>query len=137
MERSTVAQVIMGIVCVFVLTASSCNKNDDGGPSVNASINFLLDSGYTYRNDTLSLMDTIRVRVTIQRGDDALVTYKTERTFDSQQVAIVDSLSITGDTFEFEKQIILRDVAGVEKYGFMVVERDGDIVRRSLTFVVQ
>jgi len=137
MERSTAAQIVMGIVCVCILTASSCNKNDSDGPSVNASINFLIDSGYTYRNDTLSLMDTIRVRVTIQRGDDALVTYKTERTFDSQQVAIVDSLSITGDTFEFEKQIILRDVAGVEKYGFMVVERDGDIVRRSLTFVVQ
>ncbi|HQW42152.1 MAG TPA: hypothetical protein PK149_13345 [Flavobacteriales bacterium] len=137
MQRKTVAQFIMGIVCVCILTASSCNKNDDDGPSVNASINFLNDSGYTHRNDTLSLMDTIRVRVTIQRGDDELVTYKTERTYDGQQVAIVDSLPISGDPFEFEKQIILRDVAGVEKYGFMVVERDGDIVRRSLTFVVQ
>ena len=104
---------------------------------MNVSINFLLDSGYTYRNDTLSLMDTITVRVIIQRGDDELVTYKTERTYDAQQVAIVDSLPITDDPFEFEKQIVLRDVAGVEKYGFMVVERDGDIVRRSLTFVVQ
>ena len=131
------AQIIMGIVCVCILTASSCNKNDDEGPSVNVSINFLLDSGYTYRNDTLSLMDTITVRVIIQRGDDEMVTYKTERTYDAQQVAIVDSLPITDDPFEFEKQIVLRDVAGVEKYGFMVVERDGDIVRRSLTFVVQ
>ena len=137
MERSTAAQIVMGIVCVCILTASSCNKNDDEGPSVNVSINFLLDSGYTYRNDTLSLMDTITVRVIIQRGDDEMVTYKTERTYDAQQVAIVDSLPITDDPFEFEKQIVLRDVAGVEKYGFMVVERDGDIVRRSLTFVVQ
>jgi len=88
-------------------------------------------------SDTLSVMDTIRVRVTIQKGDDALSTYKTERTYDAQHVAIVDSLPITGDPFQFEKQIILRDVVGVEKYGFMVVERDGDIVRRSLTFVVQ
>jgi hypothetical protein len=50
---------------------------------------------------------------------------------------VVDSLSIGSDQFAFDKTILLRTVAGAEKWTFWVQETDGDIIRRSLTFTVQ
>ena len=96
-----------------------------------------MDSGYTYLNDTLPLSDTLKVGVIIQQGNENLRTFLVRSVYDQQQPIITDSLPVGSDTFEFEKQIILRGVAGMERWSFGVEENDGDRIWRQLTFVVQ
>ncbi len=96
-----------------------------------------MDSGYTYQNDTLPLSDTLKVGVIIQEGNENLRTFLVRSVYDQQQPVITDSLPVGSDTFEFEKQIILRDVAGTERWSFGVEENDGDRIWRQLVFVVQ
>ncbi|HQV53509.1 MAG: hypothetical protein IPI00_14115 [Flavobacteriales bacterium] len=126
----------LGVLLIGLLSATSCNRDDDG-PVVNPTINFVMDSGYTYLNDTLPLSDTLKVGVIIQQGNENLRTFLVRSVYDQQQPIITDSLPVGSDTFEFEKQIILRGVAGMERWSFGVEENDGDRIWRQLTFVVQ
>lgn len=129
-------QALLGFLAFWLLTASSCNRDNDG-PVVNPMINFVTDSGYTYLNDTLPLSDTIRVGVIIQQGNQNLRIFLVRSFYDQQQPQLTDSLPMGTETFEFEKQIILRGVAGTERWSFGVEENDGDRIWRQLTFVVQ
>lgn len=129
-------QALLGFLAFWLLTASSCNRDNDG-PVVNPTINFVTDSGYTYLNDTLPLSDTIRVGVIIQQGNENLRVFLVRSFYDQQQPQVTDSLPMGTETFEFEKQIILRGLAGTERWSFGVEENDGDRIWRQLTFVVQ
>ena len=126
----------LGVLLIGLLSATSCNRDDDG-PVVNPTINFVMDSGYTYLNDTLPLSDTLKVGVIIQQGNENLRTFLVRSVYDQQQPIITDSLPVGSDTFEFEKQLILRGVAGMERWSFGVEENDGERIWRQLTFVVQ
>ncbi|HQZ43817.1 MAG TPA: hypothetical protein PK735_13090, partial [Flavobacteriales bacterium] len=64
----------LGVLLIGLLSATSCNRDDDG-PVVNPTINFVMDSGYTYLNDTLPLSDTLKVGVIIQQGNENLRTF--------------------------------------------------------------
>ena len=116
--------------------SASCNR-DDAEPTVNPTIEFLSDSGYTFQSDTMALSDTLLVGVRINKGDDGLNTFKVISKYDNGADVVVDSLSIGSDQFAFDKAILLRPVAGTEKWTFWVQETDGDVIRRSLTFTVQ
>ena len=77
------------------------------------------------------------VGVVIARGTDGMHHFEVTSTYDNGPTVVVDSLPIGADNFEFDKTIITRDVPGTEKWSFVVVENDGDLIRRSLTFVVE
>ena len=121
----------------ITLGAASCNRDDDDTPDVNPTIEFVLDAGFTYRNDTVSVNDTLLVGVRINRGDDGLRTFKVLSQYDGQQENVQDSLPIGTTTFAFDKVIRIRPVPGTERWTFAVQVTDGDIIRRALTFTVQ
>jgi hypothetical protein len=73
----------------------------------------------------------------IREGDDRLQTFKVLATYDNGDPMVTDSLPIGSETFEFDKTIITRSVAGDEKWTFWVMENDGDVIKRSLTFFVR
>jgi hypothetical protein len=105
---------------------------------VNPTIVFVTDSGYTYLSDTVPTEDTLLVGVVINKGDDPLHTFKVQVSYDGHSAATTtDSLPMGADAFEFDKTIITRDVAGTEKWTFVVVENDGDQIKRALTFTTQ
>lgn len=122
---------------VISVALIACERDDPARPERNPSIDFRADSGYVYRSDTFPMNDTLRVGVTVIQGDDALRTFKVFASYDGAGGAMVDSLPITGGALTFEKTIITRDVTGSERWTFWVQERDGDIVRRALTFTVE
>jgi hypothetical protein len=128
--RSVLCAVLLGLL----LTA--CEKEDDK-PSVNPTIEFRTDSGYTYLSDTVGIQDTMIVGVVIRRGDDQMHHFKVTVAYDAGPTVDVDSIPMGSDNFEFDKVIITRDMAGSERWSFVVVENDGDILRRSLTFAVE
>lgn len=120
----------------IALGAASCNR-EDAQPSVNPTIEFASDAGYTYQSDTVMVNDTLLVGVRINRGDDGLHTFKVLSRYDNGSEVVQDSLPIGTGSFAFDKVIRIRPVAGTERWTFSVQETDGDIIRRALTFVVQ
>ena len=85
----------------------------------------------------MPLGDTLRVGVRIRRGDDRLSSFKVISVYDGGPETTHDSLGITTDTLAYDKEIHLRAQPGTERWTFWVQERDGDVIRRSLTFTVQ
>jgi hypothetical protein len=63
--------------------------------------------------------------------------FKVTVAYDGGPTVDVDSIPMGSDNFEFDKVVITRDVPGSERWSFVVVENDGDILRRSLTFTVE
>lgn len=127
------------VLATAVLLLPSCEPGDENdGPVVNPTIVFVTDSGYTHQSDTVSLADTLLVGVVINKGDDPMHTFKVQVSYDGHSAATTtDSLPIGSSTFEFDKTIITRDVAGTEKWSFVVVENDGDQIKRALTFTTE
>lgn len=124
------------VALAAMLFSASCTRDDDR-PSVNPTIEFVTEEGYTHLDDTVAAGDTLLIGVRINRGDDRLNTFKVLSRYDNGGETMVDSLPVTADTLDFDKEIHLRDVAGTERWTFWVQERDGDVVRRSLTFTVR
>jgi hypothetical protein len=111
-------------------------EQEEEGPSVTPTIQFLADAGYLYNNDTIAPGDTVRVGVVVQEGSEDLDLFIVTVSYDNGPPMTTDSLGIGSDQFEFEKRIVARDQPGMELWRFNVVERDGDLVRRSLTLTV-
>jgi hypothetical protein len=132
---SRIVRISMTVVATAIVLVA-CQKDDDK-QSVNPTIEFLTSEGYTYLNDTVGTRDTLVVGVVIARGTDGMHHFEVTSTYDNGPTVVVDSLPIGADNFEFDKTIITRDVPGTEKWSFIVVENDGDLIRRSLTFVVE
>jgi hypothetical protein len=130
--------LVRTVLCVVLLglLLTACEKDDDK-PSVNPTIEFRTDTGYTYLSDTVGTQDTMVVGVVITRGDDQMHHFKVTVAYDGGPTVDVDSIPMGSDNFEFDKVVITRDVPGSERWSFVVVENDGDILRRSLTFTVE
>lgn len=122
---------------IAVLTISCEKETDSTQPVVNPTIQFRSDSGYVFLDDTVGIADTLHVGVIIDRGTGAMHHFKVMVRYDLDDAIVTDSLPIGSDEFEFEKTIITREIPGTEKWSFNVIENDGDLIRRSLTFVVQ
>jgi hypothetical protein len=123
-------------ILLLALLFSACEK-DDSKPTVTPTIKFLTWEGYTFRNDTVGMQDTLRVGVVIERGTDAMHSFKVTSSYNGATPIVRDSLPLGMDSFEFEKVIITRNQPGSERWSFEIRENDGDIIRRALTFTVQ
>lgn len=126
------------ISLLFLLVAiTACEKDDDATqPVVNPTIQFRSDSGFVFQSDTVDVQDTLRVGVSIDRGTQALHHFKVSVSYDGGTAAVTDSLPVGTDEFEFTKTIITRPQPGTEIWSFSVIENDGDVIFRSLTFTV-
>ena len=133
---NVIGTILVASVAV-VLLFTGCKRDEENGSSLNPTIEFRTDSSYTFRNDTLGVSDTILVGVLIRKGDDRLRTFKVLSTYDNADPLTTDSFNMTEDTLAFNKTIITRSQAGIEKWTFWVQENDGDVIKRSLTFTVQ
>ena len=123
------------VIALVALVLVACER-DDAKPTVNPTIQFTTTEGYTWKSDTVGTQDTLLVGVVIERGTDAMHHFKVTHKYDNGPEVVTDSLPMGTDEFDFEKVIITRDQPGTELWRFNVVENDGDVIRRSLTFTV-
>lgn len=122
---------------ILVLAASTgCTKDQPDGDHA-ADFTFRTDSGYTWRNDTVPLSDTLRIGVSVSKGSDNLRSFFVDVAYDGGPRIRQDSAHVESDPFNFEKTVITRDQAGTETWWFSVDEFDGDITQRALTLTVQ
>lgn len=122
-------------IALAALVLVACER-DDTKPTVNPTIQFHTSAGYTWQNDTVGMGDTLLVGVLIERGTGAMNHFKVTVSYDDGPHLTTDSVPVGSDQFEFDKVIVTREEPGTELWRFNVVENDGDVIRRSLTFTV-
>ena len=125
---------IMILSGLFLTTGCTKDQSEIGK---SADITFRMDSSYTWRDDTLPLSDTLHIGVIATKGSNTLRSLFVHVAYDNGPAVRQDSVHIDSNPFNFEKTVVTRDQAGTEKWTFSVVENNGDITKRSLTFTVQ
>ncbi|MFT3884708.1 MAG: hypothetical protein QM724_04550 [Flavobacteriales bacterium] len=133
-------RIALFLTTAVTLLLAGCDKEslDGKGTGSAARITFLADSGFTYRNDTVGLGDTLHVGVHVAAGDDRIRSFLVEVSYDGSRTGIrKDSLHVTDDPFDYNTALIMRNTAGTEQWTFICVEYDGDRTLRSLTFRVE
>lgn len=123
------------ITLAALLVSSGCTKDDEQGYRA-AGITFRSDSGYTYLNDTVPVLDTLLVGAMIAEGSERLHTIYVEMRVNGGEWVYVDSVPFTENPMALDFQAIMGATPGVEDWGILAVERKGDATRRSLTFTV-
>lgn len=128
-----------GALALITLMGGSCDPEDDEQdmtPS-GVSITFRTDSGYTYLNDTVGQQDTLHIEATVQEGSDDLEVFMLTVSYDGDTPFGVDTVSMDSVPFVYDAVHITRAEPGQEEVIFNVIEDDGDITHRRLTFTVQ
>lgn len=125
------------IAAAFLFVSAGCTKEDQPDGDQAAGITFRTDSGYTWRNDTVSLSDTLRIGVTVTKGSNNLRSFFVDVSYNGGPRIRQDSAHVDGNPFSFEKTVITRDQAGTETWRFSVDEYNGNNTLRALTLTVQ
>ncbi len=133
---------ISSILTAFVLLSfsiTSCNKKTD--PHVPPKMELNTAAGYTSGDATLLHGDTIKVGVTVTKTEDDLKSYNVSSAFDGASTTttfyneVLSSAQYNG--YSKETTIVTRNKAGIEKWTFAIVDRDGNITQKTITLTVQ
>ena len=128
--------IMASVLSLLLLLGGGCTK-DQSDLGTAASITFRTDSGYTWRDDTVPLSDTLHIGVIATKGSNDLRSLFVYVAYDNAPAVRQDSVPVGSNPFNLEKTVVTRDQAGKEVWTFSVVENNGDITKRSLTFTVQ
>jgi hypothetical protein len=124
----------MLVLPFLVLVGLAACSRESAAPSRTPSIEFRTDPGDTWRNDTVVAGDTLLVGVVIKRGSDPMNHFKITQRYDNTGAFITtDSIAHNEAVLRFDTTVATRVVPGTEAWCSRVVERDGDIVYRTLT----
>ena len=66
--------IIAAVLGLLLLLGGGCAKDQLDGDTA-ADINFRTDSGYTWKNDTVPLSDTLHIGITVLKGSDDLRSF--------------------------------------------------------------
>ncbi len=123
----------------MVGVVASCKKKKD--PHVPPDVVFKTGAGYTSADATIALGDTIKVGITATKTEDDLKSYNASYAYDgaSSTTTFYNYLMTSAEYNGYSKDldIIVRNVAGSERWVFSIVDRDGNITQKSLTLTVQ
>lgn len=125
---------------ILLLTGfSSCKKNKDA--HVPPDVVFKTGTGYTSSNATVAQGDTLLVGITATKTEDDLKSYNASYAYDGASTTTTFyNYYLTASeytTYSKDLQLIMRNQAGSEKWTFSIVDRDGNITQKTLTFTVQ
>ncbi len=129
----------LSALAAFVFIAS-CKKEEDEGRLPN--IAFKVTPSYVYKDVTLTRDTTVTVGINASKSEikDVLISFDASRAYDSATTMtsfVAESLTGTnGDSYSKDVTIHTRNQAGVEKYTFTVINRDGLKNSVSLTITV-
>lgn len=127
--------ILLSAICAIVLMAASCKKETD--PRVHPSLTFKTGSGYVAVNDTVAQQDTLKIGAVIDKTEDPLISLNITRTYDTDPSVSLQDVSLAGNEhFEYDFQLITRAQAGLERYTFSVLDRDGNITTKTIALTV-
>jgi hypothetical protein len=126
-------------LCAIVTCAASCKKKKDA--HVPPDVTFKTSTGYIFSDATLPKGDTILVGITATKTEDDLKSYNASYAYDgaSTTTTFFNYYLQSSEYLSYSKdlQLVMRNQAGSEKWVFSIVDRDGNITQKTLTFTVQ
>ena len=122
---------------LFLLFCISCENEQE--PS--ASIEFKTGTGYTYQDATISRGSSITVGIVADKPENNLKTYNVSVSYDGALNTItVQNFTISSDEnthYDKDVNFTVRNHTGTEKYYFTIVDVDGNLVQKMLTFTIE
>lgn len=117
---------------------ASCEKDEGKLPN----IAFKKGTSYTSADATVGKKATVKFGIDASKSEDkdVLKTFDGSRSYDNAAATSFVSETLTGsqgDSYSKDVEITTRDQAGIEKYTFTVINRDGLKNSVSVTLTVQ
>lgn len=137
MKTSASVKLICGLALIATIVfSSSCKKEKD--QQIPPDISFKTGAGYTSSNVTLGKDSTITVGVTASKTEDKdlLTRFVATQQYDAAAATTILNESFNQDTYSKDMTITTRNVTGVEKYTYTIINRDGLTKTISLVLTV-
>ena len=119
---------------LFLLFFTSCENEQEPA----ASIEFKTGSDYTSQDATIPKESSIKVGIVADKAENNLKAYNVSVSYDGASTTItVQDYTISSDEnkhYDKDVHVTVRTQTGTEKYYFTIVDVDGNVVQKMLTF---
>ena len=124
-------------ILLFLLFCMSCENEQEPA----ASIEFKTGIVYTSKDAILSRGSSITVGIVAAKAENNLKAYNVSVSYDGASNTItVQNFTISSDEnthYDKDVNFTVRNQTGIEKYYFTIVDTDGNIVQKTLTFTIE
>jgi len=124
-------------ILLFLLFCMSCENEQEPA----ASIEFKTGIVYTSKDAILSRGSSITVGIVAAKAENNLKAYNVSVSYDGASNTItVKNFTISSDEnahYDKDVNFTVRNQTGIEKYYFTIVDTDGNIVQKTLTFTIE
>jgi hypothetical protein len=122
---------------LFLLFYISCENEQEPA----ATIEFKTGIGYISNDATISKGSSLTVGIVADKAENNLKSYNVSVSYDGASTTItVRNLTIPSDEnshYDKDVNFTVRNQAGTEKYYFTILDVDGNIVQKTLTFRIE
>jgi hypothetical protein len=126
-------------LCSLLSISISCKKKKDA--HVPPDVVFKTGPGYISADATVAKGDTIKIGITATKTEDDLKSYNASYAYDgaATTTSFFNYYLQSSEYLSYSKDLALpvRNQAGVEKWVFSIVDRDGNITQKPITLTVQ
>jgi hypothetical protein len=132
-------KIITVMLLFFLVLGSNCKKKKQDA-HVPPTMDFKTGGKYISGDRTCKKQDTLLVGVNITKTEDNLKSFNVSYQYDGGTQTTFYNYNMQESEYNgYSKDvtIITRNQAGTEKWIFAVIDRDGNITQKSLTFTVQ
>jgi hypothetical protein len=133
MKKRTLPPVIVFFLFLFI----SCEREQEPLPALELKTG----AGYTSQNATISKGSSLTVGILATKAENNLKTYNVSASYDGASSTItIQSFTIPLDQnilYDKDVTFTVRNQPGIEKYYFTIVDVDGNLVQKTLTFTVE
>lgn len=130
---------LFGTLIVLMTLNSGCKKEVDA--HIPPDVVFKTGVGYTYTDATVGMQDTLLVGINATKTEDDLKSYNVSYAYDgaSSTTTFYNYLMTEAEYigYSHDVEIVTRNQAGIEKWVFSIVDRDGNITQKTIVFTVQ
>lgn len=121
----------------FLLLCISCENE----PETVATIEFKTCIGYISQDTTISKGSSLTVGIVADKTENNLKAYNVSVSYDGASTTItVQNFTISSDEnahYDKDVNFTVRNQTGTEKYYFTIVDVDGNLVQKMLTFTIE
>jgi hypothetical protein len=122
---------------LFLIFCVSCENEQEPA----ASIEFKTGTVYTSQDATISRGSSLTVGIVADKAENNLKAYNVSVSYDGALTTItVRDFTISSDEnthFDKDVSFTVRNQTGTEKYYFTIVDVDGNLVQKMLTFKIE
>jgi hypothetical protein len=136
MKKKIKTNFFVTTAIVVACFASSCKKEED--KQIPPNISFKTGATYTSADVTLAKSDTILVGINAEKTEDKdlLTRFVATQQYNAESVTTILNESFNQDTYSKDVTIVTRNVTGIEKYTYTIINRDGLTATKTLTITV-